>query len=253
LGIIIDRTLKWFDKAKKKEDNRKYFMFHLNQVTPNLTTKLKDAYENFHKNTNIDTGIKSTPPVVISSDFQRLLNINHEAVFDAFKEKEILSKILGHIALIDKVQLQVSEFHIKVLGDSGKIRDELEIRIDEYISLLCKYLGSEKRDNSALQTSETYVLVNDLVVKYYTEIAGTRRLADFQSKIVTVIQERIVSTDEFRANPIVGEIAENGKTLTHLISKLTDKTKEITDEYKVYSDYMDNANKAMAILIPTLK
>ncbi|MES2680090.1 MAG: hypothetical protein V4635_09410 [Bacteroidota bacterium] len=253
IGIIIDRLLKLIDRKWKEANSRKYFIFHLNQINTHLTTKLRDAYKKFHDITDVDTGITSTPPIVISSDFQRLLTINHEEIFKAYAKKEILSKIMGQIAFIDKVQIQVAEFHERVREDSGKVRDELENKNDEYLSLLSKYIEWEKQNNPNHGSSETYNLINGLVIKYYKEISGTRKLTVFYSDIIRVIQEKIVSTNEFRTHLILAEVAENGRKLSHLITKLTDKTKEITDQYLVFSNYMDSAKNKLDSLIPTLK
>ena len=123
LGIIVDRLLKLCDRIKKEKDLRTFFLYHLKRTDTSLVVKLKDAYLEYSTTTTIDTGISSTPPQIISSDFQRLLNTNFEELFKAYEKKEVLSKILSRIEFIDKVQIQVNDFHDRVYADSGHVRD----------------------------------------------------------------------------------------------------------------------------------
>jgi flagellar capping protein FliD len=52
---------------------------------------------------------------------------------------------------------------------------------------------------------------------------------------------------------LLTEVAEKGRKLSHLVTKLTAKTKEIADQYYVFSNYMESANKELNKLIPDLK
>lgn len=251
LGIIVDRFLRFIDKKIKEYKLKKFFIFHLNQANTDLITKLKDAYKDFYEETNINTGITSTPPKVISGDFQRLININNEELFNAYRKKDVLSKILGYIEFVEKVQIEVENFHERVLIDSDKIREDLENQSDEYLGLLSKFI--EKKNQNITEYPVTFDLINNLVIKYYTELSGTRQLSVFYSDIIRTIQEHLVNTGEYKTNEVLSEIAEKGRKLSHIITKLTQKTSEITEQYKVFSEYMDNANQALNNLMPELK
>jgi hypothetical protein len=153
LGIFIERLIKFADKKNKDTDQKKFFLFHLNQANNLLFKKLKEVYKKLHDDISIDTGLESTPPKVISSDFQRLLNLNHEELFKAYKNKNVLSKILGQIEFVDKIQIEVNKFHDRVLQDSGNLRDNLENQSDEYLSLLSRYIEWEKLNNLQCENS----------------------------------------------------------------------------------------------------
>ncbi|MCX8486115.1 MAG: hypothetical protein ORN53_02865, partial [Crocinitomicaceae bacterium] len=93
-GITIDRFLKWLDKYRKKEKLKSYFEYHLNKVNEGLIPKLRDGYKKFYFITDVNSGLTSTPPKVLSSDFERILHIDNSELFYAFSDKEVLSKVL---------------------------------------------------------------------------------------------------------------------------------------------------------------
>lgn len=253
IGIIIDRLLKYFERIKKEEELRAFFEYHLLRTNDKMVPKLKEAYENYSKDTTIDTGITSTPPKVLSSDFQRLIHTNFEGLFKAYTSKEVLSKVLSNIELIDKVQIEVNNFHDRVYANTGEIRDELEKHSDIYLGLLSAYVKKEKSTNANYANSETYKLISASIKTYYTEIAGTRQLERFYQDIIRAIQKHIVDNGEYLTHPILEEVAENGRKLSHIVSKLQQRTKEIVDQYKVFSGHMDDANKSLTTLTKELK
>ena len=253
IGIIIDRILKKVDRILKEADLKKFFVFHLEQANINLITKLKEVYQKFHDETNIDTGLPSTAPKVISSDFQRLLNINHEDLFKAYKNKITLSKVVGQIEFTQEVQNAVASFHERVLIDSDEIRNDLAIQADEYLGVLNKFILFEKQNNIDYKSSQTYNMVNRLVMKYYQELSGTRQLQVFYTDIIRVIQENIVNSGEYKTHVILMDVAERGRKLSQIVSHLTHKTKEITTQYQVFADYMNGVNIKLNLLLTELK
>jgi len=252
-GIIIDRSLKKIDSMIKNYRRRKYFRFHINQIQNYFLPKLRDAYSSLVYQTDIDSGITSTPPRVVSSDFQRLSTINYEELFEAYSKNDVLSKVLGQIAFVQKVQDLVEEFHNKVRDDSDKVREQLNAKTDEYMTSLNEYLEWERLNNSDFMNSPTFSLINSLVITYYREFAGSRSLSIFYRQVIRVIQEHIIEIDGHRKHPHLAIVAENGRRLSHLVSTLKVKTTEILDQYEVFSKYTEDARLSLQTHVPTLK
>ncbi|MCF8322509.1 MAG: hypothetical protein K9I26_05135 [Flavobacterium sp.] len=248
LGIAIDRFVKWLDKNSKKEKLKSYFEYHLIKVNEGLIPKLRDRYKKYYLFTDVDSGLTSTPPKVLSTDFERLLHIDNSELFYTFLDKEILSKVLSQIDFVSKIQSEVDNFHSLVLGQSKQLREEIKILSNEYISLLAEYAEMEKTNKGA-----TYSLINDWVLLYYNELAGKRKLSDFYKKIIRPIQEYLIKSQLFRTNWKAMEIAEKGREISHLYYELRHQSIEVRIQYRVFSNYMNNTSNTLSELIIKLK
>lgn len=253
IGIIIDRWLKNCDKKDLEKSKREYLLFHLRRANEEFLLRLKGLYEEYSKRDFLDDGMTSTPPRIISSDFQRLLKTNYEDLFMAFSDKEALSKSQSQIEFVDEVLREVNGFHSRVYKESGLVRDILAKISDEYLGLLDKYTKEERASNSTYKESQTYKLINDSIVRYYTELAGTRQLSVFHNEIVRVIQEKIVETNEYQTNPNLTKVAEKGRQLSQTVSRLKQIHSEISTQYKNFSEYMRDASNDLTVEIPKLK
>lgn len=253
IGVVISRIEKWYDKKKKEKERIGFFNYHIERANQKMVLNLKDVYLGYSKRVTLENGITSTPPKVISSDFQRILNTNYEDLFEAYTNKEVFSKILSLIEYIDKVQKNVEFFHEKVYADTGLLGDKLNILTDEYMSLLAKYLNYESENNNHHKDSETYKLVSSSVELYYKSLVNTRQISVFYTDVLRAIQDHIVQTDEYKNHIILKDVAESGRKLSHLINTLKSKMKEIQEEYEHFSEYMDYANKNLDKFIPQLK
>jgi len=248
IGIIIDRLIKWFDNFLKRKKFKSYFKYHLIKVSTALIPKLRDGYRKFYQITDVNSGITITPPKVLSSDFERLLHIDNSELFHAFKEKDVLSKVLSQLDFVSKIQNEVDNFHAVALNQSGQLREDLKKLADEYISLLAKY-GEFEKDKKGV----TNTLFTDSVFYYYHELAGKRKLTDFYRKIIRPVQEHLVSSGLYKTHPKATEIAEMGRRISHVYGELRHRSVEVRIQYRVFSKYMDETCKNLNELLTKLK
>ena len=248
IGIAIDRFLKWLDSNSKRKKLKSYFEYHLKKVNEGLIPKLRDGYKKFYFITDVNSGITSTPPKVLSSDFERILHIDNSELFYAFTDKEVLSKVLGQIDFVSKMQAEVDNFHSLVLGQSTQLREEIKYLSDEYISLLAEYGEMEKANKD-----DTSTLFNSSVIYYYKELAGKRKLTVFYKNIIRPIQEHLISSGLHRTHSKAKEIAEKGRKISHVYNELRHRSVEVRIQYRVFSKYMDDTSKTLSELIKELK
>jgi len=253
LGILVDRVIKHCDRKRLEKERRTFFLYHITRANARLVSKLQETYLKYAKEISIDTGLTSTPPKVISSDFQRLLGIDYEQLFSAFKTKDVFSRVQSQIEFIDTVLKEVQGFHIRVYDESGIVREELAKISDEYLGLLSDYTKLQRATNANFTLSQTYNLLNNGIIRYYKELAGTRQLSVFYKEIVKPVQTRIVDSGEHDTDSILGAVAEKGRRLAHVVSRLEQILEEVSKQYETYSNYMRSANENLNTDIPILK
>lgn len=253
IGYFIDYLLKKRSENKNNKEIRSFIHFHLSKITTNYLPTIISKYLEASETTTVDSGVLTTPPKILSNDFQRILKIDSVLLFNCFSEKKNISNIISQVEFIDELLKEVQIYHQNFFTKSDPMREELEIQLYDYFDLLASFLEFEERDNNSSTNSETVNLISRLVFLYYDEIASTRNLQRLYDEIVRVIQHRLVSTDIYKTHSVCKKIVYKGKKISHLFTSIKDITQEYCDQYKAFSEMMSNSKNSLIENINKIK
>ncbi len=226
-----------YERKKERKELRTYYKTFLNKIIV-TTESFSHLYKNFYQSINIDSGIPTTPPKILTGNFDRVNRIEDAKLFYAIKEKENLAVLLSNIDYVQKLISEIDNYHTHYLKQSEFLRTPLQEMINNYIDLLSKYTEHVRITNPNYPNcSEFNKLVGDSIMKYYKEISGTRQLKEFYRKILRPVQEYVVETDIFRRDVIASQIAELGKEISHQYNHLKRLVTEFRLDYRKFYKY----------------
>ncbi|WP_268189878.1 hypothetical protein [Marinifilum sp. D737] len=245
LGIISNVIIKEIGKYKQKKKIREFVKHHLDNIITSFAPRIKFAYSDLANNTTIDSGIRLTPPKILSNDFRRILHIDSKELFDSVKMKMELSNIVSQVDFIDNLISDVQSYHNHALNESKKYREQLVDVFKQYQDALAQFVDYERQNTKDYETSTHYITINDSIIKFYNEISGKRELQKFYDEILRPNQKYLVSSNLFRTHKFGKEIAEKGKDLSHLFIDLNNLINEFKEQYLEFSELIDNATNSM--------
>ena len=113
--------------------------------------------------------------------------------------------------------------------------------INEYFDLLAQFVEHIRVNQPRYANRDIFKdLVNDSILKYHQEIAGTRNLRKLYREIIRPIQKEVVGTDIYRQDPEALKIAKLGKKLSLEYNILKLLVIEIKLEYRKFYHYVNN-------------
>lgn len=250
-GIIIDRFLKWLDRVFKRKNLRRTFKSHITKIGSQYLRRLEEVYLKFGEEYTIESGIPKTPPQVFSSDFVRILDINKEEIFSAYRNNEFSIQAVGCVIFANKVMNEMDQFHSFVYKENIRIRMEIEALLDKYMTSLDTFTYFETVNNPEYKNSETYIMAKDAIEKYYTKL-GSTSIKYFYNKILRKIQKRIAESNEYRTHEKIHTIAEDGKRLTYAINSLDKLHTDLTSNYKNFAGHIMTTRETLENAIKKL-
>jgi hypothetical protein len=246
LGILIDRTVKYFDFKAKEKKLQQYFKYLLDIISDNTCKRMADAYKSTYSQTTLDSGILTSPHKVLTDIFQRVKIINEQELLNTFRSKESPSKIISQIEFLNKIQDEVEKYHKIVLADSNEIRKGFKDNLPKYFKLLAEYIDIEKNLEMQSKTANEFLPV---AIKsfnlYYKEIVKTNHMKRLCDEIVRPIQDKLVSTNIFRQNAIAGKIAELGQEMSLDFYYLEKLTQEFCSQYEYFYNAVLDSQKIL--------
>lgn len=247
IGHIVDYGFRKFSEHREKKEIKSFIYFHLKKITDEYLPKIVDKYKEVSKSTSVDTGVLATPPKILSNDFERILNIDNVTIFKNFKikEKRNVSNIISQVEYVNKLLIEIQTYHQNFLDKSDPMRKDFEDDLYDYFNLLAEFLEFEKKENNNKRYPDTNRLINDKIILYYKEIAGTRQLDRLMNEIVRMIQKHLVQTELYRNHELAKQIVGQGKSISHLFTSINDLTNEYNGQYLAFSTMMENSKKSL--------
>lgn len=245
LGVIINIIRKKIEKLQSNRRIRNFVKQHLDRIVNSYSIKLQESYSELANKTTIDTGIKLTPPKLLSNDFQRILHLNSGDLYNSIKKKKELSNVLSQIDFISNMLPEIQAYHSKALSRSNELRDSMTLKINQYMDSLAKLTYHEKYNTPDYEKREPYLTINNSINKFYKEISGKREIQKFYDEILRPNQEFLIRSKIFESHAVGKEIAEKGKDLTHLINELKDLTQEFKSQYTDFSISIKNSSSSL--------
>lgn len=216
LGIFIDRIIKYCDRKIREKKLQRYFKHYLDKITDRTCEKLADIYRETYLTCDIDAGIPTTSPKILTGDFQRIRNINDMELFNTFSLPEELSTILSNIDFIEKLVDEVDKNHYRIRKASDEIRNPMQNNLNKYFKLLGEYVEHVRVNNPQYVNRDAFRdLVNERILFYYQHLRRTRQIKRVYREIVRRIQIRVVDTNIFRMDPVAREIADLGQQISY--------------------------------------
>lgn len=253
LGLLVRWVVIFFERKKKRAEIKFFIHFYLQKITAGYNPRIHKAYLDFSTNTSIDSGIVLTPPKILSNDFLRILNMDSKEIFEAFKEKKEITNILSQIEFLNKLLDEVQQFHEKALIRNNELRSDLEIKINDYVETLVEFIDYEKYNTINYQRTPHYSHFNQSIIDYYKEIAGTPQIEKFRNDILRMNQVYVVNNNLYTNHPVGSEIAKKGKSLLYLLTNLENHTNEFKNQYKEFSNMVNNSNDSLLEQIRVIK
>lgn len=244
LGILADRTVKYFDKRKERKRLRKFYVDNIYSLTEKLFPNISKLYKDFYQTHDIDTGIPMTPPKVLARDVERLDKIEFDKLYEAFSSKKTLSIVMSQLDFISKAVTELEIYHDRVHADNQRARTSYQEKLNMYLDLLADYLKYDRVNNSGHATDSTYILINASLLMFHQTIAGKRELRRFYKEILRPIQIELVNTRKFETHPVGEPIAKLGKDLSHKFNELNIQSIEIRLQYRyIYRQIQTSIDK----------
>jgi hypothetical protein len=101
------------------------------------------VYKDTYLQTNIDSGILTSPPKVLTNIFQRVGRINEQELLDSFKSddsRESISIIINHVEFLGQMPIEIEKYHKHILEQSNIMRLRMQNNTDKYSKLLAEYI-----------------------------------------------------------------------------------------------------------------
>jgi hypothetical protein len=252
LGIIFDRIYKWAEKGKRKKELKKYFISQVSKITNSIAAPLMNAYDIVSKNTTINSGIRSTPPKVLSGEIKRVNEVNTNELYLAIKEHDALSVILSQIDLIEQLQNEVERFHFLIRDRSQVLRLEIQKLNELYFCSLRETYSHIRNSEQNESTEQQLEYLNKVFIKHDEEMKGKRALSEFYNEIVRPLQEKIVR-EKLHIDPNWNKVVEFGKAFSHKYNELADINNEFKDQYEVFHNHLSMAVDKITANLPKLE
>lgn len=248
LGIALDRYIKRYERNEERKGLRIYFKTYLDKIIDSTCDKLSQLYKEFYQTIDIDSGIPTTPPKILTGDFDRLKRIEDDQLFHAIKEKSSLSKLLSNIDFAEKLIPEIDRYHAHCRKESEQLRNPLQELINKYIDLLSDYVEHVRLTNPNYpHCTEFRNLVNDSILRYHQELSRTRQLKKFYREILRPIQEKVVETNIFRVDQKAFQIADLGKRISYQYNYLKRLVIEFKLDYRKFYKYVTDTKNNLNI------
>lgn len=241
-GFLINGLVKYNQRKKEQKQIKLYFKTFLDRIVDDYLGKLSKLYKDFYQTTDINSGIPSSPPKVLSGDFERIKSINGEKIFHSIKEKESLSRIFNQIDFIEKLILEITEYHQHIRTVSDSLRNPMQEMLNKYFDTLSKYTEYVRINNPTYpRCQDFYSLVNDSLGLYHQGLSKSRQISKVYYEIIRPIQNAVVNSEIFRNDVIGFEIAEKGKDFSLKYTRLRMFTVDIKLSYRSFSGLINSA------------
>lgn len=203
-----------------------------------------DAYKTVQDNTTVNSGIRSTPPKVLSGEIKRVNEVNTNELHQAIKEHDALSIILSQIDLIEQLQIEVERFHVFLRDRSQVLRFEIQNIIELYFDSLRTAYSHIKAFEQKGEVDSKLEYLNQIFLKNDREMKGKRALSQLYEEIVRPTQEKIVN-EKLYVDSYWNKIAEHGKAFSHKYNELADLIEEFKTQYEVFYKMLSNAERTI--------
>lgn len=247
LGIVIDR---WLKKSQEKEvliKVRNLFFGYYNKFYNNTLIPLTKEFRDFYLEISIDNGVPTTPPLLLTDDFELLNSIDFVKVAESVVYHDTIYKAKNHIYIASNLMKEIREYHNLILIKSDKLRELMQEMTEDYLITVVESLETER--NSGNYNSEIWDKVNERIIFYLTKIKGGRSISRFYNQVLLVIQNHLVNSESFRTNQNASEIVRKGKELSRRFYELRIQTIEIKLQYrKTYFAFYDLQNKSKELI-----
>ncbi|MCC5917846.1 MAG: hypothetical protein JJU02_11040 [Cryomorphaceae bacterium] len=248
LGILIDRFIKNCEIKEDRKELRLFFKTFLDRIIDSTCDKLSKSYKDFYQSIDIDSGIPTTPPKILTGDFDRLNRIDDNKLFHAIKEKEPFSKLLSNIDFVERLIPEIDRYHAHCRKESDILRTPLQEMINDYMDLLADYVEHVRVTNPNYpHCAEFRDQVNDAVIRYHRDISRTRQLKKFYREILRPIQEKVIETNIFRVDQKGFQIADLGKRISYQYNYLKRLVIEFKLDYRKFYNYTKDSKEKLNI------
>jgi len=245
-GIIVDRSLKYYDKRREQRELRIYLQHYLNIITDKTCEKLIDIYNHFYRFHGVDEGIPLAPPKILTSNFSRIRGIQDKDLFHAFKERETLSSILSKVDFLELSILEIDRYHNFVRQEADDIRKPLQSMVNKYFDTLAKYLLHMENEKNREEKVERFVkLVNQSIVLYHTNPDMKQNIKSIYRLIIRPIQDEVVITDIYRYDSVGIVIADLGKQISFSYNNYRSLVLQFRMNYRNFSKQIKDAQNEL--------
>lgn len=237
LGIIIDRILKNRQEKTENKDLKNYFFNQLKDIKQNVGPNLIKGYKEYYQeHIGIDNGIPTTAPIILSNSFERLLKMENDKLFKAFKsdEKETFNKYFNEIDFLSNLRKEVETYHSVVLKRSEITRNIVAELHNNFHKSVLTFIENQQLSNPNYEINSSFILISNRLSFYHQELAGKRSLKKYYKEFVRPIQLEVTNTNLFRNDIFALDIAENGKMLSHKYNELLRIIIEVRLQYRVF-------------------
>jgi len=232
LGILVTRILKYFDRKSEHKSLRLYFKTYLDKITDKTAPRLAEMYKDFYQQNDIDSGITTTPPKILTGDFERIHNIQDKNLFSAINDKESLSRLLSNLDFLEMLLIEIDKYHIHALEESNYYRTPLQQMTNDYMDKLAEFVEHINQDDPVYPHRDEFKdLINESILKYHQEFAKTRQIRKFYREIIRPIQMVVINTNIFRIDSKALDIADLGKKISYQYNYLKTFTIDLKLSY----------------------
>ncbi len=243
LGFFIERYIKYREKVKRRRDARRYIEYHLKNITEKYTSRLLYLYKNLSKETTIESGIKLTPPEIISSDFQRVLNIDSREIFNSFQESEEISKIISQIELINTQNKRVKDYHSNFRESNNKLKELLFNKSKELLEELIHFKDTDSEILSPHVPSPEAIKIGDILTDYYNNRNNDKPIQSLKTKLLSPIIWYVEVNEILKVTIRIKRAYNSCIDLHSIISKLEAEIIDFKDQYNDFAEVLEMTNK----------
>lgn len=249
-GYIFDRLMKWNDYRTKKIKLQRYFKGLLDRITDKTCMQIAEAYKDTYTNTNLDTGILTSPPSVLTNIFRRIAHIKEQELLDSFKannSKESISVIINHLEFLSKMPNEIEKYHLKVLNISDEMREFFIDNVSLYFKLLAKYLDNIKHNRVPTPPNNDVFLpiAKQAFELYQREILPTNKITRLRDEIIRPVHKSVVETNIYQVDETAGKIAELGQVILRKFYYLNKLTEEFCTQYEYFYTNITSSQKVL--------
>jgi len=234
IGILIDRWIKRNQEKKELKELKDYFLNQVDELLNFIGPPFLKGYNKFYQQTiNINNGIPTTPPKLLTNSFDRILKMESEKLFSSFAsdEKVKFNQYFGEIDFLSNLLTDINDYHRIVLQRSESIRNPLSEIDYTYIKLLADFCEFD-RNNGRTQHTE---FIENKIQHYYDKIAKGRHLMECYKEVVRPIQDYIIANNLMRTHPIGNKIGELGKLYSTKYNHLRMLIMEVRCQYRTFA------------------